>query len=303
MRALAAVAAVLCYYAILETTNDLKVAHGNIARFWADCQRPVYCRNQSDLADKSGFMAGIKNREITYTANEERANPRRIGIKFRCPPICYSLYGFGSDADSVLKPGVLSREKIYSQNHERSIAEPRRKVSLQFNAIGTKKAMYFDIDKYIQGGALPQVLKVKLKNKISASVAPSQRTRQTNFDRNPRPLFRNHGVSAEFVGFDGRASGDFGLICRLDGLVDAFLDEFGLSVAYAGQDDRINSYSNSGQGGNRTGILINESEEPMNEVITDDIFTGILIIAGAYAWLKWCERERKKDEQKQKNRV
>ncbi len=89
----------------------------------------------------------------------------------------------------------------------------------------------------------------------------------------------------------------------LSRLVYTLLDQVSLPIAYTGQDDRVNGYSNSGQSGNRARILGNESEEPMNEVITDDIFTGILLVARAYVGLKWCEGECKKDQQKQKDCV
>lgn len=61
------------------------------------------------------------------------------------------------------------------------------------------------------------------------------------------------------------------------------------SVSERGNDD-------SGNGANPAGILVHESEEPVNEVITDDIFAGILLICGAYAWFKWCNGKSGENE-------
>ena len=61
------------------------------------------------------------------------------------------------------------------------------------------------------------------------------------------------------------------------------------SVSERGNDDSSN-------GANPAGILVHESEEPVNEVITDDIFEGILLICGAYAWFKWCNGKSGENE-------
>ena len=61
------------------------------------------------------------------------------------------------------------------------------------------------------------------------------------------------------------------------------------SVSERGNDDSRN-------GANPAGILVHESEEPVNEVITDDIFAGILLVCGAYAWFKWCNGKSGENE-------
>ena len=54
--------------------------------------------------------------------------------------------------------------------------------------------------------------------------------------------------------------------------------------------------ADGGNGANPAGILVHESEEPANEVITDDIFEGILLVCGAYAWFKWCNGKSGENE-------
>ena len=65
-------------------------------------------------------------------------------------------------------------------------------------------------------------------------------------------------------------------------------------IASVGASERGND--DSGSGANPAGILVHESEEPVNEVITDDIFAGILLICGAYAWFKWCNGKSGENE-------